>query len=612
MKHVFVGILGLLVLASLATRRSMTESRSPLPVIYWVTDANPARLEQINLFHRWQIKQGHVHTVVLRSLEEVEALRADLPVSVWDDIVATQPDASAVFAGALAGATAGRFSGLTSAFLDARPQVRAHLQSPLDASRLALPIELRLPQCEMRLDTASTDISKRIIQGVSGVAGEVWDAWNGQYLRPIQEIGLARDVTDDARRLGFEHTRTWPTLAGELCVPDEHGRLRQYMFPCNVEAGLMIINVETFERLGQPLPPKRWTIEQFERLGRAFVERANREPGQRRRVFYASDVQWWVLQRSYGGSMLNETLSASALDSAENAAALRKLRQWTHVDRLIPTAADRAAATSESSFGGVEPQMLNQGVYGMMPSGRWRLITFRQFNIARARAGLAPLRLTVSEQPHAIMPNTVMGTRAAMIYAGSRHADLAVLFQAYLASEDYNQQIVDDADALPPIPAYTQTEAFRRPPVDPARGIHAETEWDFHEHFATMGTAIGIGGEYSPFINWTRAQSEEQKAIDEVINDIRGVEEALALAASRTEQEIRVNLRENPRLVPLRQALLERQRRIDEKKQAILAYRRAHPDRPVPEAMKIPLEWIDNPVLRRFHQTTGMAGGAGG
>lgn len=604
MKWLFLVALGLLVTASVMTQRSLPRSRSPVPVIYWVSDANLARAQQIDLFHRWMLRNGHTVDVVLNDIAEAERFRADLPLRLADDVLVVQPELADLMAGLFKVNSDGTLPDLPADFLEQHPQVKAALTQGFDPGRLQWPIRLKLPACEMRLDSATGDVSKRIIQGVSGVAGEIWDTFSGAALRPLVEIGLARDVTEPALRLGYDVSKTYPALLPELTVPDEHGQLRQYMFPCNVNTDLLIANLETFERHGLPPPPAKWTVEEFERHGLAFVKAAN-PPGTRIRAFFSGSLQIDPLRYSAGGTTFDETLSAPRLASEPNRRVLALKYKWTYVDRLLPSAADLAATTAESGFGGIEPQLLNSGLYAMIQSGRWRIISFRDFNIARTRTGQPPLRLSVSELPYYEMRCNNIGTRAAIVYRGAKHGDLALLFQAYLASPEYNQQIVDDGDALPPLPQYTRGEDFLRPRPDPAKGIYAETEHAFHEPFATVGPELGVGGEYSPFINHARANQEINALVQGIMGNVRSVDDALQLADRRIEQEIQRNLRENPRLLPRYQQLRERQRTIDAMLAAIRAHLAGQPGLALPDELKLPAQWIDNPVLQRYYREKG-------
>ncbi|MDX1683164.1 MAG: hypothetical protein R3336_08590, partial [Phycisphaeraceae bacterium] len=60
MKYLFAVIALLLVVASVIVAWSMPSAQTEIPVIYWVTDPNPARVEQAGGFDKWLIENGHV------------------------------------------------------------------------------------------------------------------------------------------------------------------------------------------------------------------------------------------------------------------------------------------------------------------------------------------------------------------------------------------------------------------------------------------------------------------------------------------------------------------------------------------------------------------------
>src|ERR1700712_2817554 len=76
MKTVFAVIAVLLCAAAAGTYISYPDVRSEVPVLYWVTDINPAREEQIAGFHRWLITTGHGEEVVLRTAADVAHFRS--------------------------------------------------------------------------------------------------------------------------------------------------------------------------------------------------------------------------------------------------------------------------------------------------------------------------------------------------------------------------------------------------------------------------------------------------------------------------------------------------------------------------------------------------------
>ncbi len=60
MKKLFFAVLTALTLAGLYTYFSQPTQKSDVPLIYWKSDTNPQRIEQIELFQKWLVKKGYV------------------------------------------------------------------------------------------------------------------------------------------------------------------------------------------------------------------------------------------------------------------------------------------------------------------------------------------------------------------------------------------------------------------------------------------------------------------------------------------------------------------------------------------------------------------------
>ncbi len=575
MKYLLLTILLVLLLASYYTYRRMPESSSVRPVLYWVTDANPARDAQIHLFHLWQVKHGHSVTMQLSS----EGAARDLLRSQT------------------------RLMQLS--LREINPQLASIVDGTTTAT-IEYPITITLPMAEMRTDSANSDLTKRIIQGVSGVGGDVMDAWSGQTMWQLQGIGLLRDVTEAGLRSGFSPDKTYAAIAPEITMPAADGSLRQYMFPCNVTSNAYIVNVETFEKYGMTAPPRRWTIAEFERIGADYVKRANAGLP-RNRYFFVGGVDQAILRRTFGADIFNESMTAAAVDSPGSVEAARTFLRWQNELRLVPSSADRAGFASDSGYGGQEPQLFHNGNYAMMFTGRYLLIQYRQFNLDRAKSGRAPMKLAVSEMPHERIPIANMSTRAATVYEGGKHHDLAELFLAYLASEDYNMQIVRDADALPPNPEFTDRPEYLDPVPDPSKGIYSETERDFHRPFKEIAETIGVASSHSPFILTAVAQREVSRAEEALIDGNVAPADALASAKRRIDAEIARNLEENPKLRPLYDQKIELQQKIDAMRVKIEVHLQSTPQAPIPDELKIPLSMIDNPFHRVLYVKQGWA-----
>lgn len=490
MKHLFAVLFALMIIASVVMWLFQPALQSDVPVIYWVTDPNPARHEQAAGFHDWLINHGHVTE-------------------------------------------------------DGKPFV------------------------ELRLDFGNTQNEKKVIQGVSGVGSDIFDQ-DSNTLHFGQATGMIADVTERAIELGYDPSKTYPAIVPDLMVDG-----RQYAFPCIVSVGLYFANKDTFDAYGVEVPPARWDFDTFERIGKQLVTAANK-PDERRTVFLADDVRTIDLYRSMGLSSLNETLTRCTFDDPRYVAVLKLKYKWMYEDHLIPSLAERESFDAGAGFGGPRLQLFGKGNYAMIMGGRWLLIQLRRFGA---------MNLSISEYPYMPggMPNTTFYTRCAAVYVKSEHRDKAELFQAYLASEEYNRQIVRDADALPPIPRFAETEAFRNPPEYPnEHGVHQP----FHE--AAKNIAIPVPA--SPFILKADASRHQKDAEEAFLNDLLSAEQAAAQAAGRINNEIQRAIAESPDLRAKYDRLMAIQQKIDQ-------YRSE--DKPVP------VEWISNPFHRKWYAHKG-------
>ena len=491
MKLFFLIALVLLVTASLLLRMSYPDLQTDRPVIYWVTDPNPARVRQVEVFHRWLVKEGHVDE-------------------------------------------------------DGEPVV------------------------QLRLDTGNNDGTKKIIQSVSGVAGDLIDT-NASQMRLMQAMEVIADVTDDARQLGFGTDQSFAAVEPVLTVDG-----RQYRYPANVATEMMWVNVDTLRRFGLEPPGSRWTWDEFEALGVAFKEAANPPgtPAYARR-FLTNGLTTRQMMPTAGVSPYNETLTASALDDPQYVRTLQTKYRWVYELNILPTPDDQDAFSSAQGYGGAALQLFNSGQYAMVPGGRWYLIQLRRFE------NLGELR--VIEPPHDGFPCTTLRSRAVALYAGSRYPELAKLFLAYLASEDYNRLIIEDADALPPNPRYTQSEAFLRPPEYPG-------EWQIHRAFVEAASAIGVGEPISPYILPTESERVRSRNEQLVMTHQMTAEDAAAATAQQVNALIAEEVARKPELQEPYEADLKRQKRINELKQL---------GQPIPRSL------ISNPFYVAYYQRQG-------
>ena len=385
MKTLFGGILLLLIGASFYTMMTATERNSAVPAITWRTDANPQREDQVMLFREWLVKNGYVQK---------------------------DKNANAVL------------------YTEAEESNRRCMIKPEDPHRVKAGVPK--PAGDIFLETA--DNQSTMIQAVSGMAGDIFDTPD---VIGFQQMGVAVPLTDDARKNGYDVSQTYPGLAGRLVGSDGE----QYGYPCNGNSSNYWINKGTLKRFGFDGLPENWTPEEFEAIGKACAEKANKGLATRKYFFTQSldggggATLLITIARSRGRDLFNETLTRCTADQEIFRKLLKKFYQWTYVDRFLPTSADIASMNTEAGYGGADFSNFIAGRYAMIMTGRYCLVRFREIqkerNLLLEKAGEEPdyrLEFDFRLLPQYEFKNTCIRARSAMLYRASRQPELGKLF----------------------------------------------------------------------------------------------------------------------------------------------------------------------------------------
>ncbi len=434
------------------------------------------------------------------------------------------------------------------------------------------------PEMELKMDArAKKQHVKNVVQGVSGVAADIIDCYTGE-INLYESVGMLEDLTDIAKEMGFDVSLTYPAIRPALMVNG-----RQYGFPRNVGVRMYWVNVEAFEKVGVEPPPKFWSFEDFERIGKVFVQASNK-PGEHQTVYFANTQSVddrIVMMRSMGEDWLNETLTDSNFDHPVYQEISELSYKWVNHDRILPTKEDVEALASETGATRVIFQQFAHGHFGLIVAGRWGLMHFR---------AVGPHKLSISELPVNGFRNTLISYGASTIYKGSKHKAEAAYFLKYMASEAYNMSIVDNTDSLPPIPHYTETEEFLRPAKFP-------NEWGLHGQIRDMGMEIAIAYSNSPFILRATVLRIEKNGFDKLIAGRLSPEDALKSVADEIRQTIVRNANGSAEKLKRYQDGLRDQKEIERLRS---------------EDKLVPLELIQNPFYRKYYVLKGWSLPEGG
>jgi multiple sugar transport system substrate-binding protein len=434
------------------------------------------------------------------------------------------------------------------------------------------------PAMDLRLDArAKNQHIKNVVQGVSGVAADIIDCYTGE-INLYESVGMLEDVTDVAKEMGFDISMTYPAIQSSLMVDG-----RQYGFPRNVGIRMYWVNVGAFEKVGAEAPPESWSFEEFERIGKAFVQASNK-PGEHQSVYFANTQSVddrVVMMRSMGEDRYNETLTDSNFDHPVYQEIAELSYKWTNHDRILPTKKDVEALSSETGATRVIFQQFAHGHFGMIVAGRWGLMHFR---------AIGPHKLSISELPINGFRNTLITCGTSAIYKGSKHKAEAAYFLKYMASEAYNMSIVDNTDSLPPIPRYAETEEFLRPAEFP-------NEWGLHGKIRDLGMESAIAYSMSPFALPATVARIEKNGFDKLLAGRLSPEDALKAVANEVRQVIVRNADESAKKLERYQNGLRDQKEIERLRS---------------EGKLVPLELIQNPFYRKYYVLKGWALPEGG
>ncbi len=430
------------------------------------------------------------------------------------------------------------------------------------------------PILELRLDQGGRGKYKQMIQGVSGVASDL----HYGTMPYMERAGMLADLSEMAQRLGIDESTTYSTIEADFMVEG-----RQYGFPMYIYIPTLWVNLDTFEKYGLDPPPRRWDIATFERIGKEFIRRANK-PDQRQTFFFLGAItsgnnQRFIrsMHRDLGLDDFNETMTRCTLDDERYIKVLKRVYQWTHVDRILPTAADEVSFVTDASYSSGARNLFYKGNYAMIASSRRMLFQLRQFS--------QPPRLSVSFFPADEFPNTMPVAIAMGIYELSRYKREAELFLQFLRSREHNMHVVERAYGMPPIPKYTELDAFKFPPEHP-------NEWGVHEAQAEALKTIAITRPHSPFVPLEPSWLAKKQALEKVLAGTATPEEAAREAAQKINLEIQYTVADSRRLRALYEERIALQERIDRCRAS---------GRPVP------VEWIKNPFHRRYFSFKGRS-----
>ena len=348
------------------------------------------------------------------------------------------------------------------------------------------------PGLDLHLDYANSDPQKIILQCSSGVGPDILDFGDDQ-IESYVASGILWDVTGAAKKMGFSGRKAgWP---GAIDTFTCNGR--QYGFPCNTGAAILIFNKNVFDYFGVPYPAGLMTWEQFIELAKKVNSHTNPAGAGGKRIFAVSGLNFRTFFDSLRGEFFNKDGSLNIVNNPELRTALDMHRDMIFKDRLSPTTVEARQMPGQGGWGSgasLGAASLNQfatGKFAMAVTGHWSLIAFgpahrQQMEYLKSQ-GIAPddlknpidrpLRLGAVLVPHFAgrEPCYHVTSRVAGINARSPRREEALRFLQYLAGPTYSKLLNEGADFLPGNPKYASLGVEPGPPDLSRPELHAAT-----------------------------------------------------------------------------------------------------------------------------------------
>ncbi|MDD5698788.1 MAG: extracellular solute-binding protein [Victivallaceae bacterium] len=334
------------------------------------------------------------------------------------------------------------------------------------------------PDCSLTIDPNNMGVTKVVVQCSANMGGDIIDFVNQVNIQTYQSAGIIKDLTDDAKRLGFGLDTIPEQIHPLVClkVLDENGniKVRQYSYPLNLYHTYLIYNKDIFDKYGVPYPPYDLTWDKYIEIAQKLT--IYRNPDDKvPEIFGAKGVIPMIPVWEKGGRIMNRDGTRCLLNGKAAVDALCFLHDLIYKYKVEPTETMVAGVTT-SDGRKASYSWLCDNRLAMSFGARWYLMMMRPYFKERQQeidawkkahpgekyAGPKPYRFGACLVPR--FKNgpryTSCGGRCAALNAASPHVDQTLKFLSYAASRNYAQQIIDIADSKPPNKKFFRKELF--------------------------------------------------------------------------------------------------------------------------------------------------------
>lgn len=410
------------------------------------------------------------------------------------------------------------------------------------------------PDLFLSLDYGNNGAQKIILQCSSGVGPDIFDYVDDE-IGTFAEAGVLWDVTDAAKKMQFStENDLWPSAKNTVTYQD-----RQYGFPCNTGAAILIYNKNVFDHFGVPYPKHSMTWDEFFELAQKVNSYSNRQPGEKAHIFAITGAGWRGFFDTLHGEFFTKEGQLDIMNSPELRTAFEMHKKLLFTYRLMPTTVEAKAMSGQGGWGSGNLNQFANGRFAMVSTGHWALIAFgraykqqmeylekRGIKVEDIKNPLErPLRIgavlipSFPDRPRSYR----VQSRVAGINAKSPRREEALKFLQYLAGPTYSTLLNEGTDWLPGNPKYAQLGVIPGPEALARPELQKTTE---------EAMSYGYSPRRSPFLltsDVTRVINEQNSRLES--NPNIPVESLITAATADLKTLMRRNLERNPNLKKL-------------------------------------------------------------
>ena len=332
------------------------------------------------------------------------------------------------------------------------------------------------PDLSLRLDFGNGGTQKIILQSSSGVGPDIFD-FGSADIETFVESGVLWDVTDASVTMGFSALKDgWPEGAQTYTYNS-----RQYGFPCNTGAAILIYNKNVFDYFGVPYPQGLMTWKEFIDMAKKVNSQTSPKIGDDSRIFAVTGAIWQQFFTGQHGEFFDPDGQLTIAESPELYRAFEMHREFLFTHQFMPSTIEAKAMSGQGGWGSGNLNQFAAGRFAMAITGHWALIAFGQAYQQQldelTRNGLKeedikdplkkPLRLGAVLIPKfsKLPPSYQVQSRVAGINAKSPRREEPLKFLQYLAGPTYSELLNAGEDWLPGNPEYSELGVDPGPPA---------------------------------------------------------------------------------------------------------------------------------------------------